>query len=251
MSTNVFAATLLNKYDRHFGGTIVGVADPYISGYHFIEWIKLPAFLEKFVKYGDGLTASSELGNSGNIGEFLAGSCLSVTPPGGSLEKTEFTALGGIKYAVPTTVTYGNSITLKFLEFSHLPVLGVIGGWVRMIRDYRAGVSHLTDLDGDKEYSKKNYAGTLLYWTTRPDGKTVEYSAAYTGVFPLKDPQDSFTGDFSAVDKLEVDVEFNVDFIWHETWVHEKAQLLSDARHSGMGLNSGKKEQDPRSEISA
>jgi hypothetical protein len=230
MSKNVFMEVMNNNHDRHFGGTNIGVADPYISGYHFIKWITIPKDVVTFLDYGDNGMAKSGIGNDPS--SLLEGACISVTPPGGTIEKTEFTGLGGIKFSAPTSVTYANSITLKFLEFSHLPVLSIIHAWCRMIRDYRTGTSHLGVDSSSPEYTKENYAGTLLYWTTKPDGQTVEYSACYTGLFPLKDPQDSFSGDFTAVDKLEIDIEFNVDYMHHESWVHSRAQDEAYSRRS-------------------
>jgi hypothetical protein len=230
MGKNAFIEVMNNNYERHFGGTNIGVADPYISGYHFIKWITIPQDVVSFLGKGDTGTAKSGIGN--DPASLLEGACVSVTPPGGTIEKTEFTGLGGIKFSAPTTVTYGNSITLKFLEFSHLPVLNIIHAWCRMIRDYRTGTSHLGIDSSAQEYTKQSYAGTLLYWTTKPDGMTVEYSACYTGLFPLKDPQDAFSGDFTAVDKVEIDIEFNVDYMHHETWVHNRAQQEADSRKS-------------------
>src|ERR1035437_4304759 len=118
-----FQAVINNKgMDRHFGGTAPSiVADPYISGYHYTKWTTIPALLNNWITAGDGQVASGTLQGQ-NINRFLAGSCLSVTPPGGTLNKTEFTGIGGIKWAVPTNIDYGNVLTMKFLEFSHLPV---------------------------------------------------------------------------------------------------------------------------------
>jgi len=237
-----------NQFDRNFGGTTKGVADPYISGYHFIKFVKLPIELTRFIRYGDG--AKHGIGSELEIQQTLGASCLSVTPPGGTLNKAEFTGLGGIKFSVPTNVDYGNTMTIKFLEYSSLPILSIFGGWIRMIRDYRTGTSQLFGIGGTSEYTKQNYAGTVLYWTTKPDGLTVEFSACYTGVFPTKDPMDLYTGDLTAVDKLEPDIEFNVDWIWHENWVHNKAQEYANVIHSsnqsdayrGSGDGSGEQE---------
>jgi len=243
MGTNAFINVLNNpSFDRHFGGTTSTiVADPYISGYHFIHWAKLPDELGDYVEGGDGATASAELTDQESIGTFLAGACLSVTPPGGTLNKTEFTGMGGIKWAVPTNIDYTNAVSVKFLEFSALPVLAIISGWIRLIRDSKTGVSNL-NVD-DNAYTKSAYAGSMLYWTTKPDGHTVEYSAAYTGMFPAKDPQEMYSGDLTAVDKLEVEIEFNVDWIWHEKWVHDacqsQADIIHDARQSDRGTNRG------------
>jgi len=225
-----FVALVKNQFDRNFGGTLVGVADPYISGYHFIHFVKIP---DKVPVYANRVNTNTWGGGGGSGGgstqeitNTLNGSCLSVTPPGGTLNKTEFIGLGGIKFAVPTNIDYTNTMTIKFLEFSSLPILSIFSGWIRMIRDYRTGVSNLEG----SEYTKSNYAGSVLYWTTKPDGKTVEFSAFYTGVFPTKDPLDLYSGDLSAVDKLEVDIEFNVDWTWHEPWVHSRAQELASLR---------------------
>lgn len=223
MAKSAFVGVINNLgRDRHFGGTSPYiVADPYISGYHFIRWLKLPDQLPNFIKDGDGENMSG-IKTLDQIANFLESSCQSVTPPGGTLNKTEFTGLGGIKWSVPTNIDYTNSVTIKFVEFTHVPILNIFHGWVRMIRDYKTGVSHLNKHDSD--YTKSAYTGSLIYWTTKPDGVTVEYSAAYTGMFPTKDPQDLFVSDLSSVDKLEIDMEFNVDWIWHEFWVHQKAQ---------------------------
>jgi hypothetical protein len=177
------------------------------------------------------------VGDNGQFANFLESSCLSVTPPGGTLNKTEFQGIGGTKWSVPTNIDYTNSVSMKFLEFTHLPVANIFHAWVRMIRDYKTGTSHLHD--SDSAYTKSAYAGSLLYWTTKPDGVTVEYSAAYTGLFPSKDPQDLFTSDVSSIDKLEVDMEFNVDWIWHEDWVHTKAQTAATALHGDSKPDSG------------
>lgn len=224
---NAFANVLKNNaYDRNFGGTGGDVvADPYISGYHYIRWTWIPKKLGNVINDGGGGTihaVNQGLNNVENIKKFLQGACLAVTPPGGTLNKTEFTGIGGMKWAVPTNIDYTNQLTIKFLEFHHLPVLTIFRSWVRMIRDFKSGTSHLWS--NEDHYSKENYAGTLFYWTTKPDGKTVEYSACYTGVFPTKDPQDLYSGDLTAVDKLEVDIEFSIDMAYHEKWVYTKCQ---------------------------
>jgi hypothetical protein len=35
-----------------------------------------------------------------------------------------------------------------------------------------------------------------------------------TGLFPMKDPRDIFSGDINTVDKVEIDIEFNVDNVY-------------------------------------
>jgi hypothetical protein len=219
-----FAELGQNILTRKFGGTSVGVADPYVTGYHFIWFEKIPPQLAQYIQANgiSGITQPAE------IQTVLAASCLSVTPPGGTLNKIEFTGLGGVKWAVPGNIDYGNTVSVKFLEFNKTPILDIMHNWVKMIRDYRTGVTDLIDgVDGDG-YSKKSYAGLMYYWTTAPDAMTVEYYACYDGIFPSKDPQDLFTSDVETVGRLDIEVEFNVDYAWHEKWVYEKCQGFSN-----------------------
>jgi len=235
---NSFSVTQANRFDRHFGGTQRGTADPYISGYHFVHFKDLPSYLETAIKNDAG-----DLGIDSNetIQKILAASTLAVTPPGGTLNKAEFTGLGGTKWSVPTNIDYGNTLTIRFLEYSRLPILHIFHSWFRLMREYRTGTSPLYGSGpsgGDTTYTKKSYSGTVLYWTTKPDGATVEYSACYTGVFPTKDPQDSYSGDVTAVDKLELDMEFSLDWIWKEKWVRDECQFWANTyREEGYNVH--------------
>ena len=209
--------------NRNFGGTLKGIAEPYVTGYHHIWWEKLPDIASV-----SDVDSTPGFVNADDAKKILAGSCLSVTPPGGTLNKISFTGLGGTKWAVPGSIDYGDSISIKFVEYSGLPVTQFFHEWVKGIRDYRTGVSSkLTAGVSRTGYAKNLYAGTLLYWTTAPDGESIEYSACYTGVFPLKDPQDLLSSDVENVGKIEPEIEFNVDYIWHEPWVIEKIKKIS------------------------
>ena len=209
---NSFANVANNILSRNFGGTVAGVADPYVTGYHFIWFAKLPPALASY----------ADLDNNSVISNLLAGACLSVTPPGGTLNKVEFTGLGGVKWSVPGNIDYGNSVSVKFLEFNGTPMLNIFHGWIKMIRDYRSGVSNLEDGEDLSGYTKSTYAGLMYYWTTAPDARTLEYYTVYDGVFPTKDPQDLFTSDVETIGRLDTEIEFNVDYVWHEPWVKEK-----------------------------
>jgi len=216
-----------NILTRKFGGTQVGVADPYVTGYHFIWFDQLPPLLPTRIASNQGVSGLSDVGQIKNV---LAASCLSVTPPGGTLNKVEYTGLGGVKWAVPGNIDYGNTVSVKFLEFNKTPILDIMHNWVKLIRDYRTGVADIELEDGSQGegYTKKTYAGLMYYWTTAPDAKTVEYYACYDGVFPAKDPQDLFTSDVETVGRLDLEIEFNVDYAWHEKWVLDKCQGFSN-----------------------
>jgi len=220
-----FAELAQNQFTRKFGGTRFGVADPYVTGYHFVFFDAMPTHL---IDYTQDL--NSGLSSIPDIQTVLGASCLSVTPPGGTLNTVEFTGLGGIKWSVPGNIDYGTAVSVKFLEFSKTPIGDIMHSWVKMIRDYRMGVSEILSVDDDGAgFSKKDYACVLWYWTTAPDGESVEYAACFDGVFPKKDPQDLYTSDLETVGKLEIEIEFNVDYAWHEPWVYEKCQTMASA----------------------
>ncbi len=200
-----------NLFNRKFGGKQGINSEPYVTGTHFIWFKDLPSELPKKIP---DLSISQ-------IRNVLTATCLSVTPPGGTLNKIEFTGLGGIKWSVPGNVDYGTSVTVKFFEFQSTPLLNIIHNWIKLIRDYRTGVSNLIT---NNSYNSGNYAGTLYYFTTAPNGKDIEYYAAYDNVFPLKDPQDLFSSDVETQGKLDIEIEFNCDNPYHEDWVKAECE---------------------------
>lgn len=225
MASNSFAPITANRFTRKWGGSTTDAVDPYISGYFFTAWAYLPARLGESIQLAGGTD-----GINSDAAQVLEASCLSVTVPGGTVNKTEFTGLGGTRWSAPTNVEYDNTATVRFLEFSTLPILAIMHGWVRLIRDYRLGVTQTLE----STYSKSEYSGTMYYWTTKPDGVTVEYYACMSGMFPMKDPTDLYGADITTYDKLEVDVDFNVDYIWHEPWVKSKCKSYAST-YSGEG----------------
>lgn len=227
---STFANVALNTYDRNFGGTKIGIADPYISGYHFIDFILPPKLGEMFNKSHKPIEMG--IADAQNV---LNGSALSVTVPGGTMNKTDMNGLGGTKWSVPTSMDYGNTLSIRFLEYSHLPILSIFHTWFRMIRDFRTGTA--SDALVGENYSKEHYAGSLFYWTTKPDGVTVEYASFYTGVFPTKDPQDLFGADLNTIDKVEMDMEFSVDWVWQEPFVYEKCTQKALERKNTKSLH--------------
>lgn len=220
---NSFAALQDNQFTRKWGGSHAGVVDPYVSGYFFVYWSYLPNKLGVAVKQVGGTTCGIETVT--DCQTVLKSSCLAVTIPGGTVNKAEFTGLGGVKWSVPTNVEFDNTVTFKFLEFSTLPILSIIRGWVRLIRDYRTGISEVIGSEG--AYTKSNYSATCYYWTTKPDGNSVEYYNCMTGLFPLKDPTDQYGADLTTIDKLEIDIDFSLDHQFVEDWVRDRCVSLS------------------------
>jgi hypothetical protein len=228
-----------NKFSRKWAGSTRDSVDPFITGYFFIHFAYLPPKLIDNIKRGggnDGLSTDQEVKN------VLSSTCQSVTLPGATINKAEFNGLGGIKWAVPTNVEFDNTVSMRFLEYSSLPILAIMHGWVRMIRDYRSGVSTLDSggsKSGDAKYTKSEYASTAYFWTTKPDGHLVEYAACLTGLFPMKDPTDQYGAEITTTDKLELDVDWNVDYVFREPWVYDRCQNLANTYYGAWNDGNG------------
>lgn len=219
---NPYAELNSNFVTRNFGGTKIGVAEPLVTGYHFIFFSDLPPYLSNYYTKERAVNGRSNL-DIPEIQTILSAAALAVTTPGGRLNKIEFTGLGGIKWAVPGNIDYDTALSIKFLEFNKTPIFGIIHSWIQMIRDYRSGVASLGTASEDS-YSKSNYAATVYYFTTTPDMNSINYYACYDGVFPVSDPQQLFGSDVENIGKLEVEIEFNIDYIWTEPWVLTRCQ---------------------------
>jgi hypothetical protein len=221
---NSFAPIVNNKFSRKWSGNL-GAVDPYITGHFFTRWVNLPPNLGDAIGHpGD----NAGVGGGTNVAQILEATCLSVSNPASTVNRAEFTGLGGTRWAVPTNVDEDNTITCRFLEFSSLPIYSIMHGWVRLIRDYRTGTAEfLRD-----EYTHSSYAAAMYYWTTRPDGQTIEYYSCFTGIFPLRDPADLFGSDITTYDKVEIDIDFNVHWRYHEPWVKTKCQTYMSALNS-------------------
>lgn len=239
--------------DRNFGGTNANiVAEPYVSGYAYTKW-NISSSLQSALNATGG-TAPGQFFNSknmanpvGKLGEnaqnILSATCTSVTPPDGRINTVEFNAIGGAKYQVPGSIEYGNQLQCRFTEFSGLPVFRVIHGWAQYIRNNKTGTTYLgSDKSGGADYAKNNYSAVVLYWTTKPDGRTVEFAAAFSGVFPTQDPIEMFTGDITTVEKVELEISFNVDFVYTDKWVYDAAQAAADTNPYNPGVWIGNRQ---------
>lgn len=233
MGNNSFSALSSgeNAFSRRWGSTTKGAVDPYISGYIHVNWDYIPDTVADAVAVAGG---TNEINGLTEIQNILNSSVLSVTLPAGTLNKTEFSGLGGITWAAPTSVTYDTTLSMRFIETSAIPIYSIFHGWVRLIRDYRAGVSRL-----EGAYTRSNYAATVYYFTTTPDGKTVENYYCLPGVFPLRDPSDLFGHDITTNEKLEIDLDFNTDQPWHEQWVYEKCTSIADTYYNAWQNGAG------------
>jgi hypothetical protein len=218
--------TLLSKTrNRNFGGTSVSNAcEPYLSGYHFIKWFlpePLQYFIPNYFTPNTNDQTQLELTQTG-LEDMLSSACIGLTPPGQSIEFVEYYGSCGVQWNNPAKVNYGSTINIKYLELSGIPIYKIHKCWFDMIRNAKQGVND--HYEKNISNIRNNYAAKLLYWTTKPDGCTIEYFAAYSGVIPEKDGGESFSSDLSSIDKVETDYSYRIDYIWTEPWVYNEIQ---------------------------
>ena len=214
-----------NAYSRTFGGTKKGTADPFIGGYFGVYFTDIPESLKLDNMAKDISSQSSSKGSS--VATLLSASCLSLNVPSVTLNKTTFNGIGSKKWAVPTNIDVGDSISLRFMEYSGLPIAKIFYHWVNAIRNIR----HMASALKDGTYTKSNYSCSIYYWITNPSmnpsKKDIEVAFCFTGCFPDKAPIDAFNADVGTNDKVEHDITFNVDEVFcsldpEQEWVATK-----------------------------
>jgi len=202
-NATINGAIYSNLYSTKFGGTTEpGVADPYLSGY---GWVWFKDFPAEVANYTQGLTQNQCM-------SALTALAIGYTLPEVTLGTTTQEGLGGLSFSVPTKLEIGHTCTIKFIEMSGTPVYSIIHGWIQYIRDVRTGLA--ANLNAT---NKASYSASCYFWTTKPDGQTIEEAYLVTGMFPTTDPIATFNTERATVEKHETDITFSLDNIWPST----------------------------------
>lgn len=177
--------------------------DPLITGYAFIIWTKLPAWVEEEFPGFKDMTQKN----------FKAFSGLSDIELAAGEVQYGFT---GNAYSVATNITKGNTeFTLRHNEFSGSPIKNMYQLWVSGIRDPESGIATYPKKYG-VEYAAKNHTGELMYIMTRPDANNVdksnvEFAAYYTGVFPTRIPLGHLNFEEGSHDAQSIEIPFKAN----------------------------------------
>jgi hypothetical protein len=206
----------MSAFDRtngqnQFTGALDGngktmVNDPFITGYAFIRWMKLPTWVTKpFPKMAD----------------FIEGNFRSL----GGLSDIEMQAEGvtsgfnANEYMVPTGISKGNTeFSISLQEWSGQPVRAMLQYWVSGMRDPETGLAtYVSDPLVKDGYRAANHTGELLYVVTRPDahnvnGNNIEFACYWTNVFPTKIPLTHLNYTQGTRAPQEIDVPFKGNF---------------------------------------
>lgn len=228
-----------NKFSRRWTSN-EHIAEPLITGYFFIKFNPPSGFgLDNFI--GSDYMIGGKLSNS-TWANVLESSLVSFTIPGATVNKAEFNGLGGIKWFYPTSIVPDDTISMNFTEWAGAAVHKIFHRWVKNIKDYRTGVQNKNSAEDQTSAirtGKTQLTTAAWYWTSTPDATEVDFAAYSTGMFPMKDPTDSFSYDINTVDKLEISIDFSVDVVYQEKTVYEKCkQLLNDYANEGIEFGS-------------
>lgn len=206
--------------DRNFGGNIAS-QEPFITGYFFTKWY-LPTNIQPMLTQMDpeAFPSSSAISVQQSV---LQATCQSITQPGRTLNKTTFNGIGGLKWSVPTMLDYSDTVSASFVEYSGTPLTKIFQAWVNTIRNGTYGTSPSQDAT-----SKASYAGQLLVYITDPTGLNIERQTLYTGLFPGKTLEDSYSQDITNVDKLTFDMDFSIDKIMQGLDFAEVNEMAQD-----------------------
>lgn len=223
-----------DKYSRFFGGSAgEKPLDIYLTGYHYL-FVSMPDKLKKYIAENTAAGKHEKITEE-KIEAILSIHNVAVTPPANSLGKTTNNSVGGQKWHTPTNLELGDSVSVKYNEYSSVPLYRIHRAWINFIRDTTLGIT-----PGDTPIYQEDYKATFLYATTRPDGKTIEFCAKFTGCFPAKSPTDVFNSDISTSDKIEIDMEYSIDSMYDNNpeVIAEITSKINESRRSGIQANS-------------
>ena len=183
--------------------------DPFISGYAFVIWTRLPVFFDDSFKQAFKALTEKNFKAFSGLGDL-------------TLATEQVTSgIAGNSIDVASNLPKENQgFTLKHIEMAGSPIREAYQWWISGIRDPETGLAHYHGKVGDLGYSMKNHTGELLYIVTDPAGgvgkaKSIEYACYYTNVLPLKIPQDHLNYAAGEHSVPEIDIDFKGT--WHQS----------------------------------
>jgi hypothetical protein len=163
--------------------------DPYVSGYAFIKWIKVP----KWIGTDEGREFKQLSERNFKALSGLSDMTMDTGAITSGFTNNETSHAKG-------TVQKAEGFSLKYQEKSGSPETKYYNEWVSGIRDPKTGIATYPKKSG-LAYHSSNHTGILLYVVTRPDadnfgngpdGSNIEFAALYTNVMPTKIILDHF-----------------------------------------------------------
>lgn len=119
----------------------------------------------------------------------------------------------GYKQTLPISIVdslIGDTLTIRFEEYKHLPIVKLHKVWVEYTEKVRRGIFTASDDAIMKRYL--DYVSSIYYFVLDFDGETILYYAKYTGAVPISVPYNSLVTDGQDHDIPEIGVEYVYSF---------------------------------------
>jgi hypothetical protein len=172
--------SFFNGYVSHGKNT----RDPYVSGFAFIKWIKVPTWIGA-AKNDQGREFKQLTERNFKAFQGLNDMQMDTGAITAGFTNNELSHAKG-------TVQKAEGFTLRYQEQSGSPITKVYNEWVSGIRDPKTGIATYPKKSG-LAYHSDNHTGILLYVVTRPDADNfggaegnIEFAALFTHVMPTK-----------------------------------------------------------------
>jgi len=175
------------------------ISDPYITGYAYIRWLKIPDWVKQEYPNFEALMEKNFRSLSG-IGSIE----ISGVGVNAGFSNSEHQVAGGISNFQGFSTTHR--------EFSGSPVTNAYRHWVSGIRDPRTNIATYPKQYG-LDYSTANHTGELIFFNVRPDAdnkekKIIENAVLFTMVMPTKIAMDHMSFTAGTNDGVEIEMPF-------------------------------------------
>lgn len=117
----------------------------------------------------------------------------------------------GNKFAIPSVVKDDtDSVTIRCLELTGSPLREYVDTWVTGISDPLTGLSHYHGvLDDDTcAYKASNHTMEIIYLSTDPTGRQIEYCAMYANMMPKEITKGHFDYEPGSHPAVNIDLQF-------------------------------------------
>lgn len=197
--------------------------DPFLQGYGFFVWTKLPAFFDAdFAAQFQALTERNFKSFNGNANLTL------------EFEDIQ-SGVAGNTIPVATNLKKENTtFSIVHQEMAGSPIKEGYNHWVTGIRDPDTGLAtyHGQIESGDLVYSKKNHSAELMYIVTDPSGgvggaNAIEYACYWTNVIPSSSPREHLNTESGSHSLAEITMEFRGNQ-YESTMVNELAATIME-----------------------
>jgi hypothetical protein len=226
-----------NLFNRRFNLGL-NQEDAYVSGYFGVKFL-FSSQVAKAIKEAADLTAHiNKTWDENTLSKMFSSLTEAVTAlPGGTLNVAEIVGQGGVKWGAPTSIDFGDTVTLRMRELSNMPVRKAVTGWTNLVRHTNTGASPLRNEGGiNGDYTKSNFSADLLYWTLKPNARDVEFACIMKGVYTTTDLSSQIGTNLTTVDGLAFDVNLHVDTLYWDSVVKAQAQAEVERFHAqGVG----------------